>query len=157
MNIATDSPTNRVYQPRLMLNYEIVRTAFQRFKNEVPQIFGSNLCFGFVFGGFAKGYAVANQDMDFFICLHQPDPEAVSAFHSWYFAIHNEFNLIPDRDDPGEITTLATLEEKIALIKAKPLRPVINSYYEYEDRDRPFIDFTQRSECCSKSTVSATG
>jgi predicted nucleotidyltransferase len=131
-DLGSDTPGQRVYDAAKLLSEWCVQGIFDRFREDVPDIFGENLEFGFVFGGAAKGYAVANQDIDFFICLRCWDERAVERFRRWYFELHAELGLVPDRRDPGEAMTLARLEEKLEFVRAQPLRRVIETYYEYE-------------------------
>lgn len=104
----------------------------QRFEAKVPGLIGQSLVFGFIFGGFAKGYATISHDIDMFICVRHLDADSVSRFRHWYFDIHREFRLTPDLNDPGEVLTLADLEKRIAFLEITPLRKEIETYYEYE-------------------------
>lgn len=128
----TDSTVNRVYDPSLLLEIDIVKAILQRFRYDIPIIFGDSLAFAFVVGGFAKGYAVSDQDIDMFICVYDLDETKIKKYHDFYFNLHSEFNLVPDRGKPGEVMTLGRLFQKIALVNHRKLRAKIESYYEYE-------------------------
>jgi hypothetical protein len=125
-----DTVEGRTYDPSKLLDHKIMIKVYDEFREAVPRIFGNNLVFGFVFGGFAKGYAVNNQDADFFISLHDYYLEQIAEFHEWYFDLHERYGFAPDLEMPGSITTLAHLQEKISYAARTPLRPVIESSYE---------------------------
>lgn len=132
MKRETDSTIGRIYKPELLLSIDIIKAIFERFRYDIPAIFGDNLAFGCIVGGFAKGYAVSDQDVDMFVCLREIDEDKVKLYRDFYFTIHEEFDLVPDRGKPGEIMTLGRLFQKIALINHRSLRGKIESYYEYE-------------------------
>ncbi|MFM0204684.1 hypothetical protein PQR53_33145 [Paraburkholderia fungorum] len=125
-----DDIHTRIFDPKKLLDVSIVDAVFEEFRNVVPNIFGSNLAFGFVFGGFAKGYAVSNQDADFYICNRKEERNQVDNFRFWYFDVHERYGLWPDIEVPGSISTLSHLREKIEFAKNLPLRPIIETHYE---------------------------
>jgi hypothetical protein len=130
--LLSDSPTGRKYDPSQLLPTSTIESVFRRFRSEVPALFAETIGFGFVFGGAAKGYAVQNQDIDFFICLREEDTQGTKRFQRWYFDLHEEFGLLPDRSDPGEVMTAARLAQKVEYVRVRPVRPVIETYFEYE-------------------------
>lgn len=131
-SLASDTPKGRVYDNRRLLKPEVIVAVYEEFRRETPRIFGEDLAFGFIFGGFAKGYAVENQDADMLLCLHRMAEPRLERFREWYFDLHRRYQLTPDRNDPGEVMTPQRLEEKLLYAAATPLRPVIETYYEYE-------------------------
>jgi hypothetical protein len=132
LSIASDSPAARIYRPAHLLGASVVQQVLTEFRDAVPRLFGGDLCFGFVFGGFAKGHAVRDQDADCFICVRAINPVALSTFHEWYFDLHARHRLTPDRTDPGEIMTSERLLEKLRFLREHRLRTRIETYYEYE-------------------------
>ena len=130
MKRKTDTTIGRIYHPELLLDVDIIKAILGRFRYDVPAIFQEDLAFGCIVGGFAKGYAVSDQDIDMFVCLHKYDEQKVEAFMDFYYNIHKEFHLVPDTENPGVVTTLGYLSQKIALINARSLRKTIESYYE---------------------------
>jgi predicted nucleotidyltransferase len=88
--------------------------------------------FGFVFGGFAKGYATASHDIDLFVCLRRLDEQSITDIRRDYFLLHERHSLQPDNDDPAEIMSIDQLQARLALATGRPLRPVIETYEEYE-------------------------
>ena len=103
-----------------------------RFVGEVPEIFGSNFVFGFIFGGVAKGYADLDHDIDTFICVHRTDRSAEQIFRRWYFDLHNDFEMKADESDSGEVMTLYNLSQRVNYVLNTPFRLTIDSYFEYE-------------------------
>lgn len=88
--------------------------------------------FGFVFGGFAKGYATATHDVDLFVCLRRLDEQSIIDIRRDYFLLHERHSLQPDNDDPTEIMSIDQLQTRLALAASRSLRPVIETYEEYE-------------------------
>ena len=80
-----DSTDNRYFDPARLIDPPKLAEVFREFRQVAPDIFGENLAFGFVFGGFAKGYAVENQDADFFICLLRDNQRQLEIGREWYF------------------------------------------------------------------------
>lgn len=103
-----------------------------RFEADVPALIGHSLLFGFIFGGFAKGYATWNHDIDMLVCLQEWERDTAERFRQWYLAMHEEFGLPPDHDDPGEVLTIADLVARLSFLERTPLRREIETYYEYE-------------------------
>jgi hypothetical protein len=102
------------------------------FRVGIQNIFKDNLIFGLIFGGFGKGYASQNHDIDMFILVNKIDPAQKLEFTDWYFALHDKFGFKPDPIDPGEVAELGDLLNRITLLEASHIRPVIETYYEYE-------------------------
>jgi predicted nucleotidyltransferase len=110
------------------LNEAITRA----FPPAVQRIFKDRLCFGFVFGGFGKGYGGPGHDIDMFVAVNELAPSAREEFVSWYIALHEELGLPPDLQYPGELVLLQDLECRIRFLESSHIRPVIESQYEYE-------------------------
>lgn len=128
----SDSPIGRTYDPKKLLSDKIIKSVFDEFRDVAGKIFGQNLEFGFVVGGAAGGYAVEDQDIDFFICINRHNDVQYKNWLAWYFKLHDKYGLKPDRTDPGEIVERDTLIEKLKFVRHRPLRPVIETFYEYE-------------------------
>lgn len=110
-----------------------IQEIFREFKTKVPQIFGSNLHFAFIFGGFAKDYATTeDHDVDIFICCHEKNTVQEIQFREFYFALHKKYGLTPDHNDPGEIATLDKLQRHLDSLRTLKITPVISSYAAYE-------------------------
>lgn len=92
----------------------------KRFKREIGKLFAGNLIFAFICGSFARRAIDTKSDLDFFICLRQK--RKIDEFKRWYFIVHRNFNLKPDRLYPGEIMTLKELNS--ALLKCKKFEPM---------------------------------
>jgi len=87
------------------------------FMNGVCKIFGDNLAFGFICGGFAKGFWDNDHDIDTFICVKKPiNKETAKAYLEWYYNLHRKHNFPPDDDYPGEIVELDVLQKKLKLL-----------------------------------------
>jgi len=115
------------------LSKEIIDDIVFNFSNVVPNIFRESLLFCFICGGFAKGYATNQHDIDMFICVKEvPEKEFMDDFLNWYFSIHKKWGLPPDCKYPGEIVVIKTLEEKINFLSHRRLRRTIKTFYEYE-------------------------
>ena len=88
----------------------------------VKELFGDNLAFGFICGGFAKGYWNENHDIDTFICVKKPiSKETAIKYLKWYRDLHEKHNFPPDLDYPGEIVELDILQERLKLLHALKL------------------------------------
>jgi hypothetical protein len=125
-----DCENTRQYDPSKLIDHCKVVCIMDTFAREVPDFFGKNLSFGFVFGGFAKGYATADHDLDCFICLKNFNDKQVSNFREWYFSVHSQYDLSPDIEMPGSIMDEKHLSEKLRFAIANPLKPTIESSYE---------------------------
>jgi predicted nucleotidyltransferase len=86
-----------------MIAQETLDLISDDFKKSIPKIFGDNLVFAFICGGFAKGYANHDHDIDVFICLEKNDDHAYDRYVEWYLDLHKRFGFPPDLDYPGEV------------------------------------------------------
>lgn len=90
-------------------------------KIKLNEIFGNEMIFGFVCGGFSKGYADENHDVDIFVCLKNDlQIEKEKIYLLWYFDLHKRYGIKPDFDYPGEIVTykkLIRVLEKLKYLK----------------------------------------
>jgi hypothetical protein len=116
----------------VLLDERKVADALRSFREDVPRVFGDELVFGFVSGGFAKGYATSEHDIDAFVCVRELRVEASSAFRAWYLDAHRALGVAPDLRDPGEIVPFARLTEKIEWVRTRHLAREVQTYYEYE-------------------------
>lgn len=92
------------------------------FMNGACKIFGNNLAFGFICGGFAKGFWDNNHDIDIFICVRKPiSKETAKKYLKWYYHLHKKHHFPPDDDYPGEIVELDVLQKKLKLLHALKL------------------------------------
>lgn len=93
----------------------------------VCKIFGDNLAFGFICGGFAKGFWDNNHDIDTFVCVKKPiGEETAKTYLEWYYDLHKKYNFPPDDDYPGEIIELDTLKTKLKLLHTLKLELKVN-------------------------------
>lgn len=100
-----------------MTRREIEEKIRKDFEDGVYKIFGDNLAFGFICGGFAKGFWDNNHDIDIFICVKKPiSKETANEYLEWYYNLHKKHNFPPDDDYPGEIVELDTLQAKLELL-----------------------------------------
>jgi hypothetical protein len=100
-----------------MTRREIEEKIRKDFEDGVCKIFGDNLAFGFICGGFAKGFWDNNHDIDTFICVKKSiSKETANEYLEWYYNLHKKHNFPPDDDYPGEIVELDVLQEKLKLL-----------------------------------------
>ena len=130
--LASDTPGQRVFDARKLIEPTVVTEIYGDCRRAAPGVFGGDLVFAFIFGGFAKGYAVQNQDVDIFVCARRAASAPTDKFRSWYFDLHARYDLIPDRADPGEVMSPERLEEKLLFAAQTPVRAEVQTYYEYE-------------------------
>ena len=95
---------------------------------KLEDIFGENMLFGFVCGGFSNGYADKNHDVDIFVCLRsEPTKEVGDEYLQWYFDLHKRYGLKADYDYLGEIVIYEKLAETLAILKDLKLTLQIES------------------------------
>lgn len=94
-----------------MISKSILHEIECEVRSGLVKIFGQNLVFGFICGGFAKGYADDTHDVDLFVCVETNDEAAYDAYLDWYIGLHLRFGFPPDLDYPGEVVTLDRLRE----------------------------------------------
>ncbi|MBP6858846.1 MAG: hypothetical protein KBC33_03400 [Candidatus Pacebacteria bacterium] len=100
------------------MDKKIIDEILEEVKYKVHDIFEKNLLFGFVCGGFSKGYADHNHDVDIFICLeNMPDKDTEKKYLDWYFDLHKRYKIKADYDYPGEIVTYTNLIETLSILK----------------------------------------
>lgn len=87
------------------------------FQEKMKDIFGTNLIFAFICGGFSKGYANENHDIDTFICLQKHSDKQVEKYIEWYFNVHKYYNLPADYTDPGEVVEFDYLLSSLEILK----------------------------------------
>jgi len=85
------------------------RSFRQEMNHMTHSIFGENLIFSFLFGGFAKGYANARHDIDTFICVNRKFEDQISRYHEWILSAHRKLGLEHDSIYPFEIVTVKYL------------------------------------------------
>jgi hypothetical protein len=101
-----------------MNNEEIIAAITRSHSDAIPRIFQENLLFSFVCGGWAKGYATAEHDVDVFICTkREVGPEVEQEYLRWYFALHNDLHLPPDTGYPGEVVSVDALRSSLDLLE----------------------------------------
>jgi predicted nucleotidyltransferase len=101
-----------------LIEANIVNEILLEVQNGLGRIFVKNLLFGFVCGGFSKGYADKEHDIDIFVCLGRRETEKeYEEYLRWYFALHNKYGVKPDYDYPGEIVTHDYLVETLSILK----------------------------------------
>lgn len=125
-----DVVTTRTFKSSNLLPYQYIKLVQDEFMSVVPRIFGKILVFGFMFGGFAKGYAVSNQYADFFICVYEEKSEEIESLRKWYFDLHERYDLAPDIEAPCSLTTLTHLREKMDFAHGIRLNSTIVWNYE---------------------------
>lgn len=111
---------------------DVVLAIGEEFESTVPAIFGEHLGFAFIFGGFGKGYAGWDHDVDMFVCLDRVDHDYRATFARWYLQLHGRFGLPPDLGYPGELVVAKDLDNRLALLERRNIRPIVESLYEYE-------------------------
>jgi hypothetical protein len=129
--LADEDDDLRQFDPELLLTSRKVAEVL-RGAEEMMRTYASMGGFGFVFGGFAKGYATSEHDIDMFLCLETVDDCTREQIRSDYFALHHYHGLPPDEKDPCELMTVLELAVKLKISSDRPLRPVIETYEEYE-------------------------
>lgn len=101
---------------------KIIAEILAEVKIKLDMIFKDALLFGFVCGGFSKGYADENHDVDIFVCLkNEPSKEVEEEYLRWYFDLHKRYGIKPDYDYPGEIITYARLISTLNILKTLKL------------------------------------
>jgi len=101
-----------------LIEKNIINKILLEVQDGLKIIFGDNLLFGFVCGGFSKGYADKEHDIDVFVCLRQKETEKENEeYLRWYFALHKKYDVKSDYDYPGEIVTYDYLVETLNILK----------------------------------------
>lgn len=104
------------------MDSEIINKILREVKIGLTDIFGTDLIFGFVCGGFSKGYADKNHDVDVFACLKRKiSRKSEERYLRWYFGLHERYGLKPDYNYPGEIMTLKKLIRTLKILKTLKL------------------------------------
>lgn len=106
-----------------MFQYKITTT---QFKKKVVEIFGRNLIFAFICGGFARKKVCQKNDLDMFVCVRKLSVEKKLDFHRWYLLTHLQYGFKPDAYFGEEIMTYGKLLREIN--KVKNCRPVLIIY-----------------------------
>lgn len=97
------------------------------FLSGIKRLFEENLAFGFIGGGFAKGYWDKNHDIDMFICIKKEiDHKKAKAYLEWYFDLHKKHGFPPDKDYPGEIIKLDDLLKALKILDTLKLELKVN-------------------------------
>lgn len=92
------------------MNQETIDQILAEVKVKLNEIFKDTMVFGFVCGGFSKGYADETHDVDIFVCtIGEISEEMEKTYLTWYFDLHKRFGITPDYDYPGEIVTFEKL------------------------------------------------
>ncbi len=104
------------------MDSKIVEEILIEVEAKLSEIFKDNMLFSFVCGGFAKGYADENHDVDTFICLKdEPSKETEDEYLKWYFDLHKRYKVKPDYNYPGVLITYDKLIETLNILKTLKL------------------------------------
>lgn len=110
------------------MNTSTIKKILIEVQSKLPLIFGDQMLFGFVCGGFSKGYADENHDVDIFVCLKEKlNPQTEKEYLDWYFDLHKRYGIAADFDYPGEIVTLDKLISTLKILKTLKLTLKIDS------------------------------
>lgn len=101
---------------------KIIEEILAEVQIKLKEIFKSNMLFGFVCGGFSKGYADENHDVDIVVCLKDNlSKETEEEYLQWYFDLHKRYKIKPDYNYPGEIITYERLMNTLDILKTLKL------------------------------------
>lgn len=96
----------------MKLNPKNVKEIVAQFKKQMENV--PNLLFGYICGSFARKEMSSTSDIDFLICTRgKISKKVVGSFRKWYYSIHFQFHLFPDREYPGEIMNISKLDEAL--------------------------------------------
>lgn len=117
--------------PRAKGNWEqhIMATQFQEV---VPQIFGDQLVFAYIFGSFAIGKDRRCSDIDTLVCVHNRQTDHVERYLEWLFQIHELFGRIIDFKYPTEIVAFADLQAAVNRLVSMELSALRNEPTKYD-------------------------
>lgn len=107
----------------------IVATKFQEV---VPQIFGTELVFAYIFGSFAVGKNKRYSDIDTLVCVHNKQSKHIEQYLEWLFQIHELFGKIIDFKYPTEIVTFSELQDAVNKLATINLSATQNNAAEYD-------------------------
>ena len=109
------------------MKIEIINTILEEVKIKLNEIFGGQMLFCFVCGGFSKGYADENHDVDIVVCLSkEATREMADKYLQWYFDLHNRYGIKPDHNHPGLVVTQKELLDTLEILKTLKLTLKIN-------------------------------
>ena len=115
------------------MNQNEMKRLERAFKDEISKIFGDNLAFAFVFGSVAKCQEKKGSDIDMFICTaEEASTQQKEDFFNFYMKLHEEYNLTPDVEYPGEVVSWEFLRKNIDHIHNWIPHKKINTYREFE-------------------------
>lgn len=104
-----------------VINRKAIELGIERdFIAGMRDIFRENLSFGFICGGFAKGYWDRKHDIDVFICVNDLDSvrkRQASEYILWYYDVHNKYGFPPDDAYPGEIVEKNDLIRTLKILR----------------------------------------
>lgn len=96
----------------MKLNSRNVKEIVAQFKKQMEDV--PNLLFGYICGSFARKEMSSTSDIDFLVCTRgKISKKAVESFRKWYYLIHFQFHLFPDKEYPGEIMNISKLDEAL--------------------------------------------
>ncbi len=104
----------------------------RQFQEVVPQIFGHELVFAYIFGSFAIGKDRRYSDIDTFVCVCNRRTKHVEQYLEWLFRIHELFGRIIDFKYPAEIVTFADLQAAINRLATMELSALQNETAKYD-------------------------
>lgn len=114
---------NLAKKPLKKVPPDICKRIFVDVRESLDEIFGENLLFGFVCGGIANGYADYGHDIDIFVCVDgDVSNDKLEKYYNWYFKLHSQYNLPPDKDYPGEIVSKEKLMKTLGLLNDLDLK-----------------------------------
>lgn len=101
---------------------EIINIILEEVKIKLNEIFGDQMLFGFVCGGFSKGYADENHDVDIVVCLSKESTkEMAEKYLQWYFDLHMRYGIKADYNHPGLVVTIKELLDTLEILKTLKL------------------------------------
>ncbi|MCK9273262.1 nucleotidyltransferase domain-containing protein [Candidatus Gracilibacteria bacterium] len=108
----------------MKLNGKKTQEIIAQFKQQIENV--PNVCFAYIGGSVARKEASTTSDIDFFVCIEgEISKQDVELFKEWYFSIHAEFHLSPDKEYPGEIMSISVLDSALERSASSKLRRTV--------------------------------
>jgi len=112
------------------------------FQLKIKEIFESNLVFGFIYGGLAKGYGLTrDHDIDMLVCLKNLDQSQIDRFREFYYNIHEKYEYTADTElswdakisnAPREFVTFTEILDILNRMNDLKISLIIKYFKEYE-------------------------
>lgn len=116
---------------------ESITLLSMEFQIAIPKIFGSNLVFGFIGGGLAKGYADYSHDIDMAVICKERNPTHDENYKEFFYTLHEKYGFKTENNPTIDISfgiasDIDKLHSMLNILDHLTVTPIVQSFDTFE-------------------------